>query len=70
MKNLKTYFAGYKHALDVFSKQLSKSNMIFERDFIKSRSDSIVDTLSTSMVNVKMCMDDLCKSVVDKSEMI
>ena len=73
MKSLRSFFSSYKKALDNFALSLNKANLQFDRDFVRSREDQhlhIVDTMSTALVNVKGCMDNIIKSVNDKSEMI
>lgn len=35
-----------------------------------TKENAIVDTMSTALVNVKGCMDNLIKSINEKSEMI
>jgi hypothetical protein len=46
---------------------MSKAIHQFDKDFPK---ENIVDTLSTSLANVKGCMDNLVKNLNEKSEMI
>eukprot|EP00347_Sterkiella_histriomuscorum_P016146 403354306 len=42
----------------------------YDKDFVKSKQDEIVDTLSTSMFNIKFILDDLVKQIQDKSDLI
>ena len=37
---------------------------------MKVRQDKIVDTLSTAMVNIKMCLDEMTRAMSDKGELI
>jgi hypothetical protein len=67
MKCLRAFFSHYKKSLDAFSSSMSKAIHQFDKDFPK---ENIVDTLSTSLANVKGCMDNLVKNLNEKSEMI
>ncbi len=49
---------------------MNKALQQYEKDFVSSKQDYIVDTLSTSMCNVKMILDDMVKGVIDKAEAI
>lgn len=62
--------SSYKKALDSFASQLSKGLQQYEKDFLKAprHEQLVVDSVSTAMVNVKMCLDQTLKSVCDRSD--
>jgi hypothetical protein len=35
----------------------------YDKDFVRVKQETIVDTVSTTMVNVKMCLDEMLKAV-------
>lgn len=70
MKTLRNYFSSYRKALDAFVQHLNKANLQFEKDFAKANNAQTVDTLSTSIVNVKICVEHIIKDIAEKSEMI
>ena len=70
MKNLKSFFSQFKKAVDVFTLSLNKALLQYEKDFVRTKQDQIVDTLSTAMCNVKLCLDDMMSGIIEKSELI
>ena len=49
---------------------LAKAIAQYEKDFIRQREDSINDTLSTAVCNVKFCLDDVIRGLTEKAELI
>jgi hypothetical protein len=62
----------YKKALDAFAGQLGKGLQQYEKDFLKAprQEQLVVDSVSTAMVNVKMCLDQTLKAVQERSDHI
>jgi len=60
---MRSFMASYKKALDAFASQMSKGLTQYEKDFVKVKSDAVIDSVSTTMVNVKMCLDEMLKAV-------
>jgi len=63
MKSLKSFFIAYKKAYDNFTLNLSKSFNLLEKECIKQKTGIAVDTLSTSMFNIKSVLDELIKNL-------
>ncbi len=60
----------YKKALDAFASQMNKGLAQYEKDFIRVKQDTLVDSMSTTMVNVKMCLDELNRAVQERSDIV
>lgn len=67
MKSLKSFFSAYRKALDAFGTSMGKALAQYEKDFVKVKQQEYqaVDTLSTAMINIKMCLDDMHKEVIN-----
>jgi hypothetical protein len=68
MKSLKNFFVSYRKALDTFASSLTKAVQVYEKEVIfkgnKGSNDNIlVDSQSTALGNVKMCLDEMVRGV-------
>ena len=73
MKSLRAFFSSFKKTLDSFSSGLNKATLQFDRDFVSTREDRhlhIVDTMSTALVNVKGCMDNIIRGLQERAEQV
>lgn len=70
MSALKHFFIAYKKALDQFTTGLGKAFQLFDKDLAKSKQGIVVDTLSTSLVNIKSIFDETYKNLTEQSDML
>lgn len=68
MKSLRSFFSTYRKALDAFGTQMGKALGQYEKDFVRVKDHHVVDTLSTAMINIKMCLDDMLREVTSQSD--
>ena len=70
MKSLRTFFSHYKKAMDGFAQSLTKAQMHFEKEFVKSKAWPLFDTLSSAMGNLQKHFEGIIDHVHEKAELI
>ena len=70
-KGLRQFMAGYRDGVDAMVRKMEKAGDKFEKEFVrKGDREMIVDTLSTAMVNIKMCLDEMKSTIKTRSQIL